>query len=38
MRKVRADALKLKEAQKKDRNEPSKEESNPTAPEQSVAK
>ena len=36
MRKVRADALKLKEAQKKDRNEPSKEESNQTAPEQPV--
>ena len=38
MRKVRADALKLKEAQKQDINEQSKEESNPTAPEQPVAK
>jgi hypothetical protein len=38
MRKVRADALKIKEAQKQDRNTPSKEESNPTAPEQPVAK
>jgi hypothetical protein len=37
MSKVRADTLKLKEAQKKDRNEPSKEESNPKAPEQVVA-
>jgi hypothetical protein len=36
MRKVRADALKLKEAQKQDRNTPSKEESNHTAPEQPV--